>query len=69
MLTRSPMVVAREQFADLIARAFDGALVVDGQRVIAHKSGMHVVRSPRIENVSELVARKPLDRDNDWSDV
>jgi hypothetical protein len=40
------MVVAREQFADLVARLFDGAMVIDGQRIIAHKSGMHVVRTP-----------------------
>ena len=61
------MVVAREQFADVIARVFDGAMVVDGQRVIAHKSGMHVVRgaSPIVIEAS----KKPLDRDNDWSDV
>ena len=62
------MVLAREQFADVIARVFDGAMVVDGQRVIAHKSGMHVVRSAPPIAVIET-AKKPLDRDNDWSDV
>jgi hypothetical protein len=62
------MVVAREQFADLIARLFDGAMVVDGQRIIAHKSGMHVVRTPAVEK-RIVIERRPLDRDNDWSDV
>ena len=65
------MVVAREQFADVIARVFDGAMVVDGQRVIAHKSGMHVVRAatPVVPAVVIDAQNKPLDRDNDWSDV
>lgn len=62
------MVVAREQFADVIARVFDGAMVVDGQRVIAHKSGMHVVRGAPPVVVIEA-PKAPLDRDNDWSDV
>ena len=62
------MVVAREQFADLVARLFDGAVVIDGQRIIAHKSGMHVVRTPVVAQVVTR-ERPPLDRDNDWSDV
>ena len=61
------MVVARHEFAALIARAFDGAIMVDGQRVIAHKSGMHVVRGAAETRVIEPT-RKP-DRENDWSDV
>jgi hypothetical protein len=60
------MVVARHEFAALIARAFDGAIMVDGQRVIAHKSGMHVVRGAETRVVEPT--RKP-DRENDWSDV
>ena len=62
------MVVARHEFAELIARAFDGAIMVDGQRVIAHKSGMHVVRGNEQRNPTGS-ARKPTDRENDWSDV
>jgi hypothetical protein len=66
------MQVARHEFAQLIERAFDGAIMVDGQRVIAHKSGIHVVRG------TSAPARTPTDRDasepapsgcNDWSDV
>jgi hypothetical protein len=66
------MIVAREQYADLIARAFDGAIVVDGQRVVAHKSGMHVVRAPVTAIAAPQVERvvdRDRDRDNDWSDV
>ena len=68
------MVVAREQFADLIARAFDGAIVVDGQRIVAHRSGTHLVRVAYEEVERQRVAwekldRRSLDRDNDWSDV
>ena len=62
------MVVARHEFAELIARAFDGAIVVDGHRVIAHKSGIHVVRGSEATRPL-LAARKPLDRENDWSEV
>jgi len=61
------MVVAREQYVDLIARAFDGAIMVDGQRVIAHKSGMHVVRGSVAKAAPAI--QLPLDRDNDWSEV
>lgn len=79
------MVVAREHYADLIARAFDGAIVVDGQRVIAHRSGMHVVRDDRAGDRKAPSGERPPsagrmaddrssgrmanDRDNDWSDV
>lgn len=61
------MVVAREEYAALIARAFDGAVMVDGARVVAHKSGMHVVRDRGERRAKE--AAQPCDRENDWSDV
>jgi hypothetical protein len=71
------MVVAREHYTDLIARAFDGAVVVDGQRIVAHKSGTHFVRiayeeaqrQSRAWEHLNLQGRAALDRDNDWSDV
>ncbi len=71
---RSRMMVAREHYADLIARAFDGAVVVDGMRIVAHKSGTHLVRidvseAERQRRAWEAVDRRGLDRDNDWSDV
>ena len=68
------MVVAREQYVDLIARAFDGAVVVDGQRIVAHRSGTHLVRVPADEAERQRLAwervdRRALDPENDWSDV
>jgi hypothetical protein len=68
------MVVAREHYVDLIARAFDGAVMVDGQRIVAHKSGTHLVRvssdeAERQRLAWERVDRKALDPENDWSDV
>ena len=68
------MVVAREHYVDLIARAFDGAVMVDGQRIVAHKSGTHLVRvnadeAERQRLAWERVDRRALDPENDWSDV
>jgi hypothetical protein len=68
------MVVAREHYVDLIARAFDGAVVLDGQRIVAHKSGTHLVRitaaeAERQRLAWERVDRRRLDPENDWSDV
>jgi hypothetical protein len=64
------MVVRRDEFEALVARAFDGAIVVDGVRVVAHRGGMHVVRGGR-PPVAPVTPREPqpLDRDNNWSDV
>jgi len=66
--------VARAEYEELIARAFDGAIVVDGVRVVAHKSGTHCVRvaheeAERWRRAWERCDRHALDRDNDWSDV
>jgi len=68
------MVVARRDFEDVIARAFDGALWIDGVRVIAHRSGTHCIREApenlqQQRRVWERVDPSALDRDNDWSDV
>ena len=68
------MFVAPEDFNALIARVFDGAIMVDGARVIAHKSGIHVVRaaqqpSARTQPIAPPPQLRPLDRDNDWSEV
>lgn len=64
------MVVARHQFAELIARAFDGAVVVDGVRVVAHKSGIHCVRLPNPSPDPRPRTGEPAaDPDNDWSKI
>ena len=62
---------------NLIARAFDGAVIIDGLRIVAHPSGTLIARTPVSENErrrlawARLNALGPgvLDRDNDWSDV
>jgi hypothetical protein len=56
-----------DEYSELIARAFNGAITVNGQRIVAHPSGTLIVRGsePRIPVNITL----PLDRDNDWSDV
>lgn len=62
------------EYTELIARAFDGAIVVDGQRIIGHSSGLLWARAPNGEDERRraaitMIDRSALDRDNDWSDV
>jgi hypothetical protein len=64
-----------EEYTALLARAFNGAIEVDGTRIVAHPSGTLLARSPRTARGTEpppviwdaALARD--DRDNDWSDV
>lgn len=78
------MSVARrtvEEYTALLARAFNGAVEVDGQRIVAHPSGTLLARPRRTPAGTEspvlwqaLVAPSPAhdsqdNRDNDWSDV
>lgn len=71
------MSPSHREYADLIARAFNGAIVVDGQRIAAHPSGTLLARIPyndlerRRAAWQQLNALGPgvLDRENDWSDV
>jgi hypothetical protein len=59
-----------QEYSALLARAFNGAINVDGQRIVAHPSGTLIVRGsePNIPRPVVMQTR-PLDRDNDWSDV
>ena len=65
------------EYTALIERAFNGAVVVNGQRIAAHPSGTLLARTSfdeerrRREAWERLNAqgRGALDRDNDWSDV
>ena len=61
------MRIAAREYASLLARAFDGAITVDGERIVAHKSGMLIVRTP--VKPTPVGAPAVLDRDNNWSDV
>jgi hypothetical protein len=71
VLPACKMSMARQvaqEYSALLARAFNGAINVDGQRIVAHPSGTLIVRGsePRIPTPQMT---RPLDRDNDWSDV
>jgi hypothetical protein len=58
-----------EEYSALLARAFNGAITVNGQRIVAHPSGTLIVRGsePRLQAPPQVPA--VLDRENDWSDV
>ena len=61
-----------EEYTALLSRAFNGAIEVNGQRIVAHPMGMLIPRSPRTQAAPpEIVwqAGATSDRDNDWSDV
>ncbi len=63
-----------EEYTKLLSRAFNGAIEVDGQRIVAHPSGTLLARAPRnAQPVAppQLIWSAPAasDRDNDWSDV
>lgn len=64
-----------EEYTALLSRAFNGAIEVDGQRIVAHPSGTLLARAPRhakpVAAPHQIVWQAPPmgDRDNDWSDV
>lgn len=63
-----------EEYTKLLSRAFNGAIEVDGQRIVAHPSGTLLARAPRNAMTvapPEIVWQVSLigDHDNDWSDV
>ena len=68
MLRSGAMGDSVRAYDELIARAFNGAIVVDGQRIVAHPSGLLWLRTPNAEPRRPMQVG-PLDRDNDWSDV
>ncbi|HEY5946355.1 MAG TPA: hypothetical protein VIV40_12720 [Kofleriaceae bacterium] len=57
-----------EEYSQLLARAFNGAITVDGQRIVAHPSGTLIVRGNE-SRAPVTPSPRPLDRENDWSDV
>ena len=58
-----------EEYSQLLARAFNGAITVNGQRIVAHPSGTLIVRGSEPRPAASPRVTVPLDRDNDWSDV
>lgn len=67
----SPARRTVEEYTALLSRAFNGAIEVNGQRIVAHPMGMLIPRSPRTPVAPEVVWQPSAatDRDNDWSDV
>lgn len=58
-----------EEYTALLSRAFNGAIEVDGQRIVAHPSGTLLARSARGTMAPPMPTSAALDRDNDWSGV
>jgi hypothetical protein len=51
-----------EEYSQLLARAFNGAITVNGQRIVAHPSGTLIVRGGEPRPV--VAVSRPLDRDS-----
>jgi len=61
-----------EEYTALLTRAFNGAVEVDGQRIVAHPSGTLVARPKQGTAPAPVVvwqSTATTDHDNDWSDV
>jgi hypothetical protein len=56
-----------EEYSELLARAFNGAITVNGQRIVAHPSGTLIVRGSEPKPV--VASTNPTDPENDWSNV
>lgn len=60
-----------EEYTALLSRAFNGAIEVDGQRIVAHPSGTLLARGAQaVPPAGQVIYQAdPSDRDNDWSNV
>lgn len=72
----SPARRTVEEYTALLSRAFNGAIEVNGQRIVAHPMGMLIPRSPQSQAPAAPAAPEVVwqpgaatDRENDWSDV
>ena len=65
----SPARRTVEEFTALLTRAFNGAIEVNGERIVAHPSGTLLARTPRTAAPIGWQPPAASDRDNDWSDV
>ena len=58
------------EYTRLLARAFNGAIEVDGMRIVAHPSGTLIARS-KTQAQQPVMPRviEPSDPETDWSQV
>jgi hypothetical protein len=56
-----------EEYSQLLARAFNGAITVNGHRIVAHPSGTLIVRGSEPRPPTTLP--RTFDPENDWSNV
>jgi hypothetical protein len=61
----SPARRVVEEYTALLARAFNGAIEVDGTRIVAHPSGTLLVRSGR----PQKMPLDPSSHETDWSQL
>jgi hypothetical protein len=57
------------EYTKLLTRAFNGAIEVDGTRIVAHPSGTLIARTPQAAQPSTPRVAQPLDPENDWTNV
>jgi hypothetical protein len=58
------------EYTKLLTRAFNGAIEVDGTRIVAHPSGTLIARTPQAaQTPSTPRVAQPLDPENDWTNV
>ena len=58
------------EYTQLLSRAFNGAIEVDGTRIVAHPSGTLIARTPQAPRLQPApIAAQTLDPDNDWTNV
>jgi hypothetical protein len=58
------------EYTALLSRAFNGAIEVDGTRIVAHPSGTLIARTPPQPQPPIVTPQaRVLDPDNDWSNV
>ncbi|HUS30163.1 MAG TPA: hypothetical protein VMZ53_16765 [Kofleriaceae bacterium] len=60
------------EYTQLLSRAFNGAIEVDGTRIVAHPSGTLIARTPNPMHTQPVAPRAQpltLDPENDWTNV
>ena len=61
------------EYTALLSRAFNGAIEVDGTRIVAHPSGTLIARTARGTQPpparGSQVELSPTDPENDWTNV